>query len=285
MSDPNYQDLEALHAQLVSKCRRVRCLQERARQGSARGQSIQAITQELTSLRNEAHGIRERAKALRQQRAIKSTRAFLEDKALWDDILSRLDGATREAVMDGFARVALDLWSAGHEPEGAGYGPMRPGDELDEAAPESCKKNAPVFLTSPPSEVETRTDVVVAPPLTRSDRHALRTRLNGTRADLLAAGILKEPPAPPRPQEKIRLLSPPRWAIENQDAPLEDTDPHFEPARGAPRRRGVCGKVCFESEVAAKRGCRRGAKRAGFRIRAYFCVPCRAWHVTNNEKR
>lgn len=42
-----------------------------------------------------------------------------------------------------------------------------------------------------------------------------------------------------------------------------------------------CAKRPFPSAHAAKIGHR----HAGYRIRPYWCEDCRAWHVTNAEKR
>jgi hypothetical protein len=44
---------------------------------------------------------------------------------------------------------------------------------------------------------------------------------------------------------------------------------------------GECGKRCYGSPDRAKRANR----HAGFRLRAYRCERCRAWHVTSSEKR
>lgn len=41
-----------------------------------------------------------------------------------------------------------------------------------------------------------------------------------------------------------------------------------------------CGKRCYDNERRAKEANRTG----GFRVRAYFCRDCRAFHVTNGEK-
>lgn len=43
----------------------------------------------------------------------------------------------------------------------------------------------------------------------------------------------------------------------------------------------MCGKRCFPSEKAAKAAHR----KAGWRIRVYYCRDCRAMHVTNNDKK
>lgn len=43
----------------------------------------------------------------------------------------------------------------------------------------------------------------------------------------------------------------------------------------------MCGKKCFDSKLHG----RRSYRGRGFRIRMYWCQECRAWHVTNNEKR
>ena len=43
----------------------------------------------------------------------------------------------------------------------------------------------------------------------------------------------------------------------------------------------MCGKRCYHSE----RQARAAHRRASYRIRAYFCAICRAFHVTNSEKR
>lgn len=42
-----------------------------------------------------------------------------------------------------------------------------------------------------------------------------------------------------------------------------------------------CGKRCFTSVDAA----RRAFRRAGFRLRIYWCLGGCAWHVCNGEKR
>jgi len=41
------------------------------------------------------------------------------------------------------------------------------------------------------------------------------------------------------------------------------------------------GKVCYRGKGDA----RAAHIHAKFRIRAYYCAACRAWHVTNGEKR
>lgn len=43
----------------------------------------------------------------------------------------------------------------------------------------------------------------------------------------------------------------------------------------------ACTKRKFTSEGQA----RRAHRQASYRIRAYYCPDCRAYHVTNNEKR
>lgn len=44
--------------------------------------------------------------------------------------------------------------------------------------------------------------------------------------------------------------------------------------------RGPCGKRCWRSPTAA----RKGTRMAHNRIRLYFCRECKAWHTTNSEK-
>jgi hypothetical protein len=43
----------------------------------------------------------------------------------------------------------------------------------------------------------------------------------------------------------------------------------------------ACEKRCYSSEHAA----REAHRRTGFRVRAYWCMACHAYHVTNSEKR
>jgi hypothetical protein len=47
-----------------------------------------------------------------------------------------------------------------------------------------------------------------------------------------------------------------------------------------PNPRGPCGKRCYSSARRAKEAHR----RFGWRIRAYRCETCRAWHAANHEK-
>lgn len=42
-----------------------------------------------------------------------------------------------------------------------------------------------------------------------------------------------------------------------------------------------CTKKTYESAHAA----RTAHSKAGWRVRAYFCQRCRAWHATNADKR
>lgn len=42
-----------------------------------------------------------------------------------------------------------------------------------------------------------------------------------------------------------------------------------------------CGKRKYSSQT----GAREAHRRMGARLRVYWCAPCRAYHVTNAEKR
>lgn len=60
-----------------------------------------------------------------------------------------------------------------------------------------------------------------------------------------------------------------------------DIDPSPSESR---LRRGPCGKACYASAQAAKRGYRNmdnARKQHGYkgRLHVYFCKPCRAFHV------
>ena len=44
---------------------------------------------------------------------------------------------------------------------------------------------------------------------------------------------------------------------------------------------GVCGKRCYTSAEKAKEA----HSQAGWRFRTYYCDECRAWHITNGDKR
>lgn len=46
------------------------------------------------------------------------------------------------------------------------------------------------------------------------------------------------------------------------------------------RPRGACGKRVFGSAGAV----RRAHQRAGYRVRAYWCVGCGGWHATHEAK-
>lgn len=45
------------------------------------------------------------------------------------------------------------------------------------------------------------------------------------------------------------------------------------------------GEVCTKLKYKSREAARRANANARFRIRAYFHKPCRAWHVTNADKR
>jgi hypothetical protein len=68
----------------------------------------------------------------------------------------------------------------------------------------------------------------------------------------------------------------------SRGARLEDV-PFDRRARASERRR--MGQPCGKKVWTSAREVRLAHSHAGYRIRPYYCWPCRGWHATGSEKR